>query len=299
MRTQHLPSTATPEQAIQVRATAVTADLGQGEYQPLRVGTNVVYVNHHDCLIARVSPTHETVDSINAWLHNVKALVADRAPVLSPLTEALELADGLIVTYWDLGQPNENISLQDMASLVSQWHQVPPPTSLELWTPGHQDNRRKRMIAAAREAQVPSALMDFLLTEMHEARHSLDALHEQLPQTHPIVPVHGDLYPGNIVSYKGKNLLIDCDFMCRGAPEADLAQLISHYDRTTDQDSRDFVAAYGLPVNTEFLRHATRLRELDHGLWLAAMWNVRPEAAGELKLRVANWHDFSVRWTTL
>ena len=59
------------------------------------------------------------------------------------------------------------------------------------------------------------------------------------------------------------------------------------------------MTAYGLPVNAELLRRATRLRELDHGLWLASMWGVRLESRKELLLRIENWDDRSGRWTTL
>ncbi len=87
--------------------------------------------------------------------------------------------------------------------------------------------------------------------------------------------------------------------MCCGPPEADVARMISHYQRTTDDDPEDFIAAYGLPVDTEFLRRVTRHRELDHGLWLALMWNVRLESRGELMLRIERWDNLLIRWTTL
>ena len=297
MERQPFPGTA--EQAVLVQAKASAAGLGDGHYELLRVGTNVVYTNDEDRVVARVAPKHETVGLVNDRLRNIELLIAAGAPVLGPLTTAQQTADGRVVTYWPLGETNDQIPLHDMAMLVAEWHTVTPPLSLEMWTPGHQDGRRERMIAAGMEADVPAAALDFLLTEMHESRAALVELWDELPHTHPVVPVHGDLYPGNVVLHDGRYLLIDCDFMCCGPPEADLAQLISHYQRTTDDEPEDFIAAYGLPVDAEFLRRATRLRELDHGLWLASMWNVRPESPKELMLRIGRWDDLSIRWTTL
>ena len=293
------PFAGTAEQAIRVQAAASAVGLGEGRFRLLRVGTNNVYTNHEDLVVARIAPKHETVDSINDRLRNIELLIAAGAPVLGPLTAALQTEDGRVVTYWPLGDTNEEISLHDMAMLVAEWHGVTPPLSLEMWTPGHQDGRRERMIAAGMEADVPAPALDFLLAEMRESRASLVEAWDELPHTHPVVPVHGDLYPGNVVVHEGRTLLIDCDFMCCGPPEADLAQMISHYERTTDDNPEDFIAAYGLPVDAEFLRRATRLRELDHGLWLASMWNIRLESREELLIRVENWDDRSVRWTTL
>lgn len=297
MGRQSFPGTA--EQAVLVQATASAAGLGDGSYELLRVGTNVVYTNNEDRVVARVAPKHETVELVGDRLQNIEMLITAGAPVLGPFTTPLEIADGRVVTYWPLGEPNEQISLHDLAMLVAEWHQASPPLSLEMWTPGHQDGRRERMIAAGMEADVPAQALDFLLAEMHESRAELVEAWEDLPHTHPVVPVHGDLYPGNVVVHNERTLLIDCDFMCCGPPEADLAQLISHYQRTTDDNPEDFIAAYGLPVDAQFLRRATRLRELDHGLWLASMWNVRVESREELMLRVEQWDDLSIRWTTL
>ncbi|MCQ3807329.1 MAG: aminoglycoside phosphotransferase family protein [Acidimicrobiaceae bacterium] len=297
MERQPFPDTA--EQAILVAAAASAAGLGEGPFDLLRVGTNNVYTNHEDLLVARVAPAHETVDTGNDRLRNIESLIAAGAPLLSPLSPAVELADGRVVTLWPMGGTGEGISLHNMAALVAEWHSVAPPLSLEMWTPGHQDGRRQRMIAAGMEADVPAVALDFLLTEMHESRAALVELWDELPHTHPVVSVHGDLYPGNVVFRDGRYLLIDCDFMCCGPPEADLAQMVSHYQRTTDDDPEDFIAAYGLPVDAEFLRRATRLRELDHGLWLASMWNVRLESRDELMLRIGRWDDLSIRWTTL
>ena len=133
------------------------------------------------------------------------------APLLSPLTAAQELANGRVVTYWPMGDTSEEISLDDMAELVAEWHGVTPPLSLEMWTPGHQDGRRERMIAAGVEADVPASALDFLLEEMHQARALLVEIWDELPHTHPVVPVHGDLYPGNVVVHNDRNLLIDCE----------------------------------------------------------------------------------------
>ncbi len=297
MRQQLFSGTA--EQAILVQSTASAACLGDGHFELLRVGTNVVYANDADRVVARVAPPHETIELISNRLHNIELLIAEGAPVLAPISPAKKTADGRVVTFWPLGEPCEEIPLPEMAKLVAEWHQQTPPHSLERWTPGHQDGRRERMIAAGRKAGVPARALDFLLAEMHESRASLVQAWNALPETHPVVPVHGDLYPGNIVVHDDRTLLIDCDFMCCGPPEADLAQLISHYRRTTDDDPEDFIAAYGLPVDAECLTKATRLREVDHGLWLASMWNVRLDSRDELMLRVEQWDDLSVRWTTL
>ena len=293
------PFAGTAEQAIRVQAAASAVGLGEGRFRLLRVGTNNVYTNHEDLVVARVAPSHETVDTGNDRLRNIELLIAAGAPLLSPLSTAIELADGRVVTFWPMGDTSEEISLPDMAALVAEWHGVTPPLSLEMWTPGHQDGRRERMIAAAVAADVPASALDFLLTEMHEARAALVELWDELPHTHPVVPVHGDLYPGNIVLHSGRYLLIDCDFMCSGPPEADLAQIVSHYERDVGDLSGDLVTVYGLPLDEELLRRATRLRELDHGLWLASMWKIRPESPKELMLRVENWDDRSIRWTTL
>lgn len=54
-----------------------------------------------------------------------------------------------------------------------------------------------------------------------------------------------------------------------------------------------------LRFDEEFLRCATRVRELNDGLWLVSMWDMRPESREELRIRVENWDDRSVRWTFL
>ena len=225
---ENQPLASTTEQATLVQAAASASGLGDGQYRLLRVSTNIVYTNDEDRVVARVAPSHETVDAANDRLRNIELLITAGAPLLSPLTAAQELANGRVVTYWPMGDTSEEISLDDMAEFVAEWHGVTPPLSLEMWTPGHQDGRRERMIAAGVEADVPASALDFLLEEMHQARALLVEIWDELPHTHPVVPLHGDLYPGKVVVHNDRNLLIDCDFMCSGPPEADLAQIVSH-----------------------------------------------------------------------
>ena len=292
-------STDTAEQAILVRAAASAVGLGEGPFRFLRFGINNVYINDDDLVVARVAPPHETFDIASDRLQNIELLVGAGAPLLRPLTSVLELADGSFVTYWPLADADRTISVSDMAALIAQWHCVSPPLSLEMWTPGYDDARRERMIAAGLEVNVPASALDFLLTELEDARALLFEYWDELPHTHPVVPVHGDLYPGNVVFHDGRYLLIDCDFLCSGPPEADLTQIVSHYEREVGDLSGRILAEYGLPVDEEFLRCATRVRELTHGLWLVSMWDMRPESREELRIRVENWDDRSVRWTFL
>ena len=290
-------STDAAEQAILVRATASAVGLGEGPFRFLRFGINNVYINDDDLTVARVAPPHETFDIASDRLHNIELLVDAGAPLLSPLTSVLELADGRFVTYWPLADADRTISVSDMAELIAQWHGVSAPLSLEMWTPGYDDARREQMIAAGVEAvadtgpagRIAASALDFLLTELEDARASLVELWDELPHTHPVVPVHGDLYPGNVVFHDGRYLLIDCDFLCAGPPEADLTQIVSHYEREIGDLSGRILAEYGLRFDEEFLRCATRVRELNHGLWLVSMWDMRPESREELRIRVENW----------
>ena len=103
------PFAGTAEQAIRVQAAASAVGLGEGRFRLLRVGTNNVYTNHEDLVVARIAPKHETVDSINDRLRNIELLIAAGAPVLGPLTAALQTEDGRVVTYW----PLEDISGSD------------------------------------------------------------------------------------------------------------------------------------------------------------------------------------------
>ena len=72
---ENQPLASTTEQATLVQAAASASGLGDGRYRLLRVSTNIVYTNDEDRVVARVAPSHETVDAANDRLRNIELLI--------------------------------------------------------------------------------------------------------------------------------------------------------------------------------------------------------------------------------
>ena len=105
--------------------------------------------------------------------------------------------------------------------------------------------------------------------------------------------LHGDPHPANTVRVDGSWLFIDCDSMCAGPAEIDLAQVLAYDSRYQGEGtSSGLLDAYELSVDLGLLGTATAARRVKRLTWMAAMWADRPDVRPEL-LRMVDAFDGS------
>ena len=111
----------------------------------------------------------------------------------------------------------------------------------------------------------------------------------------------GDIYPGNIMTYRDQLVLIDFDDLCWGPAEADVSVMIQNCERLSDtpEDVHEFLKTY---TDTDHLdpvlmHHIRVADELTDCLWIGCLWERAPGATDELINRFDSLDDPTGKWS--
>jgi aminoglycoside phosphotransferase (APT) family kinase protein len=201
-------------------------------------------------LIVRVSGNPDAFDQVNTSVPVTRWLYGRGYPCVAPVNVQPFVAQGQVISLWRLldavdGPPGSGSELGHLLrSLHDQPH--PPTTLIELTDP---------LASVARALLSSSEGLDqldrsWLLERIEQLRR---AWTELVPAQRAGL-IHGDAHPNNLIRLRsGEVLLGDWDHVAHGPREWDLIQ--PHYmarrvARLTDEQLREFTAAYGWDVRT-------------------------------------------------
>ena len=282
--------------ADSVRQAAEAAGIN-GTWRLMRVSVNTVFANAAAAAVARVSRAAGDTAAVRAAIDVAVAAASAGAPVVGPLPVGVRrLRDGRPVTFWPLAAHPVDVSLSDVARLVANCHSTACPSAAPAWTPLTLIARKQADLRAAADTSLP----------LHHLRRVSDAWAEastvlqDCSDTANGVLVHDDLHPGNVVAVGGELKLCDLDGLCRGIREADLSKMAFHCLRFIGAEACDeFLSGYGQPFDERLLEQMRNAREVSACVWLASLWDLRPETRNECVRRIETLKDPSQLWTAL
>ncbi|MEV0538224.1 aminoglycoside phosphotransferase family protein [Nocardia salmonicida] len=260
----------------------------------IRMGENAIYALPHANVVARIARSDQRLArvekelAIGRWLayHDYPAVrVAEHLP--QPVR-----VDGRVVTYWNLVEPDGEVTIDQFAGLLRDFHALPAPEfTLDLFDPFAAVPGR---LANAGDAD-PAAVA-FLADMHHDLRTRYDAL-----EFTDLGVIHGDAHRGNIIPTANGPLLCDFEVAARGPWQWDTTSLAIAVDRlgTPAADYTEFVRVYGRDVTQQpqfpVLRAA---RELTMTTWLMQLIDVSPGHATEFTHRISSLRDGNLqqRW---
>jgi hypothetical protein len=262
----------------------------------LRFTNNAVYRLAGDQAVVRIVGSHglrhrvEKVVRIAGWFaeYDVRTV-----RLLAGIEQPIKVGQH-VATVWEVvpsggHQPRG----RDLGRLLSQIHELPPPTfDLPVWDP--LDDVRRRVDDA-------EALDDddrqFLLACCERLEGTLADLRFELPTA----VVHGDAHLGNLISSPDGPVLCDFDSTCVGPPEWDLTPVAVGVSRFGEPAGtyQEIVRVYGWDVTRwagfQVLREVRELK-----LITSVLPSVRsnPEVRPELMRRLDDFRrgDTHARW---
>lgn len=279
--------------AGQISDLAARLGLGCGRYRLLQVGTNAVFVNDSDSIVARVASSDVRAnDDIHQHFDTLAKLATKGAPLVYPVRDPSQLPDGRCVTFWPQVDVSVPAGIETLTKLVAGCHALPPVSGMRQWQPSFSDNQVLRRLQRGRRAGVPKKAIEKLADAWNVALRELTGYYGSSPGGHTKKPVtlHGDPQPSNTGKLAGQWRLIDCDSICAGPPEYDLAQIVISSHRASRDGRRRVVSVYDSPVDDELLRRMVRFRTIKRCAWLANFWSERPDLRQKL-LRIADDTD--------
>ena len=272
-----------------LEAACAAAGLDAGGAELLRLGENAIYRLRSVPLVARIARTAdyladiETEVAVARWLESAGfPAVRLRGPDVQPV-----LADGRVVTFWELVTDREVYgTLDELAALLRWLHDLDPPSSLVL-----------RELRPFGRAEPRIAQAELSGDDRRFLRDRLAGLRKQYAEVQfvlPAGPVHGDANIGNILRRQadGVAVLIDLDGFASGPREWDLVLTAMYFERFgwhTAQEYAAFAEIYGFDVMAwPGYPVLADIRELTMVTWLAQNAGESPEIAAEVTKRIAD-----------
>ena len=298
MRTnrEHTSSSDIAVLACQVRELARNLGFGIGYYHLIRIGSNIVFGNEDNQLVARVAPRRVRPQDLEAKLTLCQHLAAAGMPILPPRRASpAQLTDGRWVTFWPRAEDNLDLEGCDFAALAEACHRLRPLPVLDSWTPANWIDSRHVLLNVGIAAGLPWDIADRLQDLLEERFQFLEASYEQ--SATPATLIHGDLCCDNIVRFKGELLLCDFDSIALGPPEKDLANILVDCRRFLGMRCwEQFITAYPLVYDKRLLESIVSTKELGDCIWLASLWASRPDSHEELIWRLDGLDNPNKRW---
>ncbi|MFE7777646.1 aminoglycoside phosphotransferase family protein [Streptomyces sp. NPDC057445] len=250
--------------------------------EPVRLAENQIWRLPGSRVVVRIaragqSPaTHREV-RVARWLAENGLPAVRLADVAQPVE-----ADGRPVTFWEELPPHEQGSHIDVALLLRQLHDLPPP-DLEL---GNLDP----FVRVAERLQAATTLSGADRAWLQGLYQDLATAWTDRPAGRPDCAVHGDAWPGNLIRTTNGPLMIDLERFSLGPPEWDLVSTAVRARTTgavTASEYDEFCAAYGYDV-TEWPGYTVfaAARELRMVTYAAQHAAVHPDWASQAQHRV-------------
>lgn len=200
--------------------------------------------------------------------------------LLPGVDQPLPVGEHLVTVWWKVPPTGRKATAADLAGLLRQVHALDPPDGLAEWAP----------FAAVRARVSDAEELDdgdrrFLLERCAEVEAELAGLDFPLPRG----LVHGDAYPGNVISGPDGPVLCDFDSSCVGPPEWDLTPLAVGRERFGDPAGRyrRFADRYGFDVTSWSGFSVLRaIRELKLTTSVLPILRSHPSVRDELRKRL-------------
>lgn len=200
--------------------------------------------------------------------------------LLPGLDQPLPVGEHLVTVWWKVPSTGRKATSADLAALLRRVHALDPPDGLAEWAP----------FAAVRARVSDAEELDdgdrrFLLERCAEVEAELARLDFPLPRG----LVHGDAYPGNVISGPDGPVLCDFDSSCVGPPEWDLTPLAVGHERFGDPAGRyrRFAEVYGFDVTSwSGFRVLRAIRELKLTTSVLPILRSHPSVRDELRKRL-------------
>jgi aminoglycoside phosphotransferase (APT) family kinase protein len=263
------------------------AGLPATDAQLIRVGSNAVY-RLTVPVVARIAPDVAALDEARKQIVVARWLQAERYPAVRAVGGINQpiVVDGRVVTFWvSFGDGDEFAPIEDVARLVRDLHQLPPPEGFQL--PPFEKFAGAHARVGGLTGVSPKD-REFLHQRLGEIEVRFNELHYELPAG----PIHGDASVGNVMlDREGQALLIDLDGFCVGPREWDVSLTAFYFDRLgwhTEDEYRRFVEVYGWDI-LQWSGYAT-LADLHETLmttWMAAKADADPQYRAETQKRIA------------
>jgi Ser/Thr protein kinase RdoA (MazF antagonist) len=273
--------------------------LSSEDAELLRLGENAIYQLASEPVVVRIARSADRLARVQCELCVARWLAASNVPAVRVRDNIRQplVVHGHPVTFWRTvtggGPAPDHV---DLARLLAAFHKAPGcPCEL----PGF-DPLRPSYSRLANAKTVACDDRDFLKARCDDLNGELGHLQFALP----CGPIHGDAHTSNLLTDRGRVVLIDFENAAVGPREWDLLPTaigVERYGRP-ERQYREFAGAYGFDVRAwpgyPVLRE---VRELTMTTWIMQNTGESPAVAAEFALRVSSlrerdvtraWHFF-------
>ncbi|MFI5611227.1 phosphotransferase family protein [Amycolatopsis sp. NPDC051903] len=210
----------------------------------LRFTNNAVYALASAPVVVRIVGSTRLRHRVDTVVRVARHFAHHDVPairLLEGVDQPLAVGPHLVTVWHEVPSAGPPAGPADLAGLLRRVHALPPPEGLVEWEPF--DAVRARVSDAE---ELADGDREFLLERCAEVEAQLATLEFPLAKGF----VHGDAYPGNVISGRDGPVLCDFDSSCVGPPEWDLTPLAVGRERFGDRPSRylRFSRAYGFDV---------------------------------------------------
>lgn len=252
-------------------ATAVAAEHGVRCDDPVVLADGYSAVVHlrPSPVVARVPTLYRVLRPGTAWrgrevevVRHLQSVGAAVVPLSDELPPGPHVRDLLTVTFWRhvTAQPDVTVTERDLAPALAELHAALATFPGELPVlagPTHDIPRCLDVLA-----RDPGPLDAAQLGTLHATHDRLRPLLEHPPG--PWQPLHGDVFPGNVIATADGLLWADLEDACLGPRAWDVANL------RRDPADRSAVDRYPDPPADDELDAVAELRTLQVAVWVAA-----------------------------
>ncbi len=262
----------------------------------LRIGENAIYQLAAAPVVVRIARSADRLPRVERELCVARWLAAAGVPAIRVYEEIDQplLVDGHPVSFWHTVTGGEPAPTHvDLARLLASFHALgDSPCDLASFDPLRTSESR-----LAEADGIAPGDRDFLRARCADLNKQLRHLEFALPRG----PIHGDAHTRNLLTDRGRVVLLDFEAAAIGPREWDLLPTSIAQERygLAEEQYREFASAYGFDVRTWLGYPVLReVRELTMTTWIMQNTGESLAIAEEFALRVASLRegDFGRAW---
>ena len=271
------------------------AGLSSDGAELLRLGENAIYQLAAVPVVVRIARSADRLPRVQKELCVARWLAAANVPAVRVLDETDQplVVDGHPVSFWRTVTGGDPVPTDvDLARLLAAFHAAEDcPCELASFDPLRTSQTRLA------QAHIDPRDREFLEGRCAELNDQIQHLAFALPRG----PIHGDAHTRNLLTDRGKVVLLDFEAAADGPREWDLLPTAIGVDRygRSERRYRQFADTYGFDVRTWAGYPVLReVRELTMTTWIMQNIGESSAVAAEFALRVASLRerDFRRAW---
>ncbi|MFE3794010.1 phosphotransferase [Nocardia tengchongensis] len=270
-----------------LRLAALESGLPIGDARLIRIGENAIYALPTAGVIARIARSDANLSRVEKELAVARWLARNDFPAVRIAENLPQLVrvDGRVVTYWDLADTEGAATIDQLATLLREFHALPTPDfPLPTFDPFTAVPGRLADPGSADPADVE------FLTDLY---HDLRTRYQSLEFT-DLGVIHGDAHQGNIIPTSTGPLLCDFEVVAFGPKAWDTTTIAMTVDRfdLSEADYQRFTEIYGDDVTEQPHYPLLRdIRELTMVTWLMQLVDLSDRHAAEFRHRVTSMRE--------